>query len=230
MKSDQQLKDFYNGEYVDRFSRRHESDDRLVALTRLIKVGESGSVVDLACGNGLLMDALSPRVKSYTGVDFSQAFIDAADERKTALGITNANFVCADIEQYCSAHARTYDAAFALDFSEHVLDEDWLRMLASIRTCLKSRGTLYLHTPNADFIIEKMKANNFILKQFPEHIAVRNIAENAALLERAGFELVAVRSIAHYYNSLRWLHSLSYIPIVGKYFEARVFIEAAAPA
>lgn len=109
----------------------------------------------------------------------------------------------------------------------YVYDESWLCNLKSIRKCLKPNGTLYLHTPNSEFFIEKMKERNFILRQFPEHIAVRNIVENTVLLEQAGFKVNSIRLLPHY-NILRFLHPLSYIPFIGKWFNARLFIEAVA--
>ncbi|MCK4695894.1 MAG: hypothetical protein KAT74_09035, partial [Candidatus Cloacimonetes bacterium] len=66
---------------------------------------------------------------------------------------------------------------------------------------------------------------DFIFTQFPEHIAVRTPEHNASLLREADFIEIQVRLIPHY-NILRIVHPLSYIPILGKYFKARIFIEA----
>jgi len=60
-----------------------------------------------------------------------------------------------------------------MDFSEHVYDEEWREILRGIRSALKPTGRLYLHTPNAEFILEIMKARNLILARQPEHVAVR---------------------------------------------------------
>jgi hypothetical protein len=70
-----------------------------------------------------------------------------------------------------------------------------------------------------------MKRHNFLVKQFPEHIAVRNLKENIDLLEKAGFQVSKTQLIPHY-NILRFLHPLSFLPIIGRYFQARIFVEA----
>jgi hypothetical protein len=44
-----------------------------------------------------------------------------------------------------------------MDFSEHVYDDDWLKILSSIKNSIKSGGSLYLHTPNSLFFVEQMK-------------------------------------------------------------------------
>jgi hypothetical protein len=70
-----------------------------------------------------------------------------------------------------------------------------------------------------------MKARNFILKQYPGHIAVRDAQQNIALLEQAGFRDIEISFIPHY-NILKHLHWLSFLPTVGKYFQARLLIQA----
>jgi hypothetical protein len=73
-----------------------------------------------------------------------------------------------------------------------------------------------------------MKASGFILRQSPEHVAVRDLAENVRLLRAAGFDVRTTRAVRHY-NVLRHIHVLRHLPAVGRWFEARLFIEAVAP-
>lgn len=64
------------------------------------------------------------------------------------------------------------------------------------------------------------------MKQFPEHIAVRNSKEYLELLNEIGFSNIKVKFISHYILFLNFLHFLSYIPFFGEYFKARIFILA----
>ncbi len=221
MKSQAELKALHGEDYVNSF---RTSTYRLDRLLPYIDLPPNSSIVDYGCGNGMLMQLLSEKVKSYTGVDFSAPFIVAANHKKQSFGIQNAEFHCADIHDFAKANHEKFDAAFAMDFSEHVYDEDWLRILISMRQTLKPGGALYLHTPNGEFIIEIMKQHNFILKQFPEHIAVRDVEQNERLVKEAGFN-VTTRLMPHY-NILKYLHPLSYLPAIGKYFKARIFMKA----
>ena len=225
MKSSEELKQLHGDDYVEAYKKKLPM--RLERLLPFMRLDNSLRAADFACGNAMLMELIAPRVKSYTGVDFSEPFIRVANEKMAKLAIPNADFVCADISDFCAARAHTFDVAFAMDVSEHIYDADWLQVLRSIHSSLKPNGRLYLHTPNGEFFLERMKAKDFIVKQFPEHIAVRTPAHNAALLTEAGFKVAQMRLIPHY-NVLRAVHPLSYLPWVGPLFKARIFIEAVA--
>lgn len=66
-----------------------------------------------------------------------------------------------------------------------------------------------------------------VLKQFPEHIAARNGEGTKDMLIESGFDAakIKVETIAHY-NILKVFHPLGKLPVVGKYFQARLWIEA----
>lgn len=223
MKSKNELRKFYDEEYVAAFERH--STTRLIKILKHIDLNNRLNIVDYACGNGLLMELTSPKVKSYTGVDFSEPFIRAANLKKNQLDYTNATFFCSDISDFCRNFKSSFDVAFAMDFSEHVYDRDWISILREIRMTLNTAGKLYVHTPNAEFLLEILKRRNLILKQFPEHIAVRTARKNAELIEKAGYKVRNIWFIPHY-NAMRYIHFMSYIPVVGKYFKARILIEA----
>ncbi len=104
-------------------------------------------------------------------------------------------------------------------------DDEWADILSKMHSTLKSGGKLYLHTPNKNFILEIIKKNDLIIKQFKEHIAVRDVQHNVNLLIQAGFSDITVKLLSHY-NVLRYLHIFSVILFIGKYFKARIFITA----
>jgi len=214
----------YGEDYVNRFEK-NQSIERLRRLLPLMNLTLQSSVADFACGNGMLMELVAPIVREYAGVDFSRHFIDAANRKKAHLAIHNARFVCASIEDFCAEHPEYFDVALAMDVSEHIRDSEWISILASIKSSLKSSGRLYLHTPNADFLLEIMKSKHFLVKQFREHIAVRNPGQNAEMLYRAGFSKIETTFLPHY-NFLRYLQPLASLPGVGRYFKARIFIAA----
>lgn len=66
-----------------------------------------------------------------------------------------------------------------------------------------------------------------VLKQFPEHIAMRNGDDTKKIPIESGFDAnkIKVETIAHY-NILKVFHPLGKLPVVGKYFQARLWIEA----
>lgn len=227
MKTHEELKKLHGRDYVEKFESG-QSPMRLERLLPYLNLQSDMTVADFACGNGMLAAQAAPRVRQYVGVDFSPEFIDSARRRAQVLGLGNAEFACAEIAEFCRQNPSRFDAAFAMDFSEHVYDVEWAAILAAVRSALKQGGKFYLHTPNAGFFLEIMKRHNFIVRQFPEHIAVRTVRENAGLIEQAGFVVDRVRLLPHY-NVLRCLHFLSWLPLLGHYFQARIFIEAHKP-
>lgn len=197
MLSENELKKLHSDDYVKGFETS-KSKFRLERLSHLLDLNSSHNVVDFACGSGIMLPLVGNKVNSYTGVDFSEDFISLAKSNASKLSISNANFECKDILEFCSLNKESFDVAFAMDFSEHVYDDQWQKLLAAIRNSLKPGGKIYLHTPNAEFFLEKMKAKNFIVKQFPQDIAVRSPQENCDMLERCGFKIRVIKLIPHY--------------------------------
>jgi 2-polyprenyl-6-hydroxyphenyl methylase/3-demethylubiquinone-9 3-methyltransferase len=231
MKSIEELKELHGDEYAKNFD---QSDSyRLERLIARMNISSHAKVVDFACGSGMLLEYIAPRVQSYVGVDFSEPFIKIANAKKNKfasqskdnLWAKKARFECTSIQDFCRKNPGAFDVGFAMDISEHVYDEEWLDILKHIQPSMAVGGKLYLHTPNGRFFLEIMKRHNFFVKQFPEHIAVRNLEENLALLKKAGFRISKARLIPHY-NILRFLHPLSFLPVIGPYFQARIFVEA----
>jgi cyclopropane fatty-acyl-phospholipid synthase-like methyltransferase len=148
-----------------------------------------------------------------------------AQERARAAGCANAYFHLGDITEFARMHPGEFDVAFALDISEHVPDTEWAAIVSSLHTALKPGGLAICHTPNLDFFVERMKDRNFLLRQFPQHVAVRTLERNAAFFQQAGFSRIQATTLPHY-NILRLLDPLSRLPVVGRYFAARVLIVA----
>lgn len=217
-------KKLHGPEYLKRFEQADVSG-RLKRLVNLMKFDKGSALADFGCGSGMILPLVANSVGYYYGIDFSENFINCAKENQSKLGIINASFFCEDIASFCERHYETIDHALCLDLSEHVYDDEWTSILESIHRCLKPGGTLYLHTPNAIFFVEQMKARNLVLKQFAQHIAVRTTNHNLLLIQRAGFKDTRVTYIAHY-NLLRFVHPLSVLPLIGSFFRARIFLEA----
>ncbi|HET9483705.1 MAG TPA: class I SAM-dependent methyltransferase, partial [Xanthomonadales bacterium] len=146
--------------------------DRLARLVPLLELRPDDRVVDFAAGTGVLAHLVADRVASYDGVDFSPDFVAFARRRASDAGLANAKFHCRDIVDFCAEHADEFDLVTAMDFSEHVGDEDFLRIFSGAHRILKPGGRLVVYTPNLDFFYERMKAAG-LAKQFPQHIAVR---------------------------------------------------------
>lgn len=211
--------------YDDRYAAEYDPHavPRIERMLPYFNLSAGDAVADFGCGNGVLLELLSPRVREYVGVDFSDAFVRVAEQRREAAGIQNGRFECVDIVEFCDAHAQTFDAGFALDFSEHIYDEQFLRIFRAIHQSLKPGGALYLHTPNGEYFMEHLRARG-VLTQIDGHVAVRDVRAYRALLADCGFDDVQVRYLAHYLYPASAFHALGRLPIVGRWFRARLLL------
>lgn len=211
--------DHYAQQFID--SKQIKRVERL--LERII-LPPRARVLDAGCGTGILSSLVSPRCAAYTGVDFSHAMLQRARLRVSEKGLENCEFICDDLITHMNARQEVYDAIFMLDISEHVPDPEWARIVAASRYALKPDGRVYLHTPNLEFVVERLKQVG-LMRQFSEHVAVRDAAGNVKFFLDAGFAAVDCTVLPHY-NVLRLLHPLSKLPVVGGCFSARLWIVA----
>jgi cyclopropane fatty-acyl-phospholipid synthase-like methyltransferase len=220
-RSEEELRAIYDQRYVDHYDAH--AVRRLRRMLPFFELSGHEIVADFGCGNGVLLELISPHVREYVGVDFSEAFVRAAERRRDEQGIRNGAFHCADVVTFCARHANHFDAAFALDFSEHIYDDQFLRIGRAIHGALKPGAPLYLHTPNGEYFMERLRASG-VLRPIEGHVAVRDAARNEALLVQCGFTDVRVRHLAHYLRAAAAFHALGALPVVGRHFRARLFL------
>jgi 2-polyprenyl-3-methyl-5-hydroxy-6-metoxy-1,4-benzoquinol methylase len=220
----EELRDMYRSGYV--LKHKNPPVKRIHNILKHIKLNRTDVVADYACGDGILMESVYNRAGRYVGIDFSDELLRCARDRQQRIKASNVEFICQDIVTFCEENQGRFDKAFALDFSEHIYDDIFVSIFSAVRSSLKADGKLYLHTPNAGYFIEILKKIR-ILDQFPEHIAVRSGSELVDLLKLAGFTNASVSYLPHY-NILKILHFLSIMPVLGKYFQARLLIECSA--
>jgi len=216
-----QLRDIYNKEYVNAY---HKTDkNRLGRLLNYFDLKNSDIIADYACGNGLLLETVHDKIKKYYGIDFSEEFISEAKNRTAKNKITNGIFIQTDIISFCNDHEHEFDKAFALDFTEHIYDDELYEIFASIKKSIKTEGKLFIHTPNGDYFLEILKKTGLI-KQTSGHVAVRSSKQYSALLKKIGYSNIEVIYLPHYIKLLSRFHFLSKIPLIGKFFNARLLI------
>ena len=220
--SNEQRQGMHSGGYVELVDAVPIS--RMTRLIPLMSLTPSMRLVDFACGSGPLAALVDGNVASYDGVDFSQDFVDAARRIAEQKQLSNVTFHCESIDAFCARQSLRFDVVVANDFSEHIYDQDFLSIFRGAFRILSDGGHLYLYTPNLEFFWEWMKQVG-LAKQFPQHIAVRNADQYRRLLIDCGFtaEHIQVHYLAHF-NVFKYLHPLSHLPLIGKWFRAKLFI------
>ena len=150
-------------------------------------------VLDLGSARGDVCFLLAPRVKKAIGVDASPRAVELAEAARRKRGLENVRFVLGDVATLDPIPDRSIDVAGAFDLLEHIDDETVRQMLRALARVLKPGGVFAAYTPNREHYVERMKAHGFLLKQFPEHIAVRRPGEIRRLLELEGWRVAQMR-------------------------------------
>jgi SAM-dependent methyltransferase len=104
---------------------------------------KAARVLDLGCGNGRLLSALSlAGYRDLLGVDCSPESVRLARARGFCVEQR-------DLGEFCRASHREFDLICAFDVIEHFTKSELVEVLRSIYDCMALGGVLLLQTPNA---------------------------------------------------------------------------------
>ncbi len=124
-------------------SKYHTEYNAILAHYKVVSCLEHASgksLLDLACGDGLMTSMFSHHFERVVGVDASHAHIEEARRR-----VPSARFFESLIEDF-ETHEK-FDAVFLLDILEHVIDP--IAVLEKAASFLSPEGVLIAHVPNA---------------------------------------------------------------------------------
>jgi SAM-dependent methyltransferase len=226
--------DLYPDEYFEQLHRVtkfaaperkwRERDRDILSLARPTP---EKTVLDLGSALGDVCFLLAPHVAEAVGVDASPRAVELAEERRRERGFSNVRFLQNDVAKLAGVADASVDVAGAFDLLEHVDDDTVRRMLGALRRVLKPGGVFVAYTPNREHYVERLKAVNLFLKQFPEHIAVRRPREIRQLLEEEGWRVRPIRYSTAPFPVVRWIErALAPMPLVGGLFRYRILVEA----
>jgi SAM-dependent methyltransferase len=226
--------DLYPDEYFEQLHRVtkfaaperkwRERDRDILSLARPTP---EKTVLDLGSALGDVCFLLAPQVAEAVGVDASPRAVELAEERRRERGFSNVRFLQNDVAKLAGVADASVDVAGAFDLLEHVDDDTVRRMLGALRRVLKPGGVFVAYTPNREHYVERLKAVNLFLKQFPEHIAVRRPREIRQLLEEEGWRVRPIRYSTAPFPVVRWIErALAPMPLVGGLFRYRILVEA----
>jgi SAM-dependent methyltransferase len=231
--------DLYPDEYFDQLHRitpfaapQRKWAERDRDILSLARPSPEETMLDLGSALGDVCFLLAPRVKEAIGMDASPRALELAQARARERGLRNVRFIPGDVADLATIPEESIDVAGAFDLLEHVDDDTVRRMLRSLVRVLKPGGRFVAYTPNREHYVERFKARGFLLKQFPEHIAVRRPRDIRKLLEEEGWRVRSLRYSPAPFPGVRWLERVLWrLPVVGSFFRYRILLEAEpAPA
>ena len=153
-----------------------------------------------------------------------------AERARAAAGSRTSRFAQGDVADLSQFPDASFEAVAAIDLVEHVDDPTLAAMLRETRRVLKSGGRLGLYTPDRAHYVERLKAHDFVLKQFPQHIAVRRADAYRRFLADAGFSIDLDAWSVSPFPGVRWVErALAPLPLVGPTFRYRILMRAVKP-
>ncbi len=208
--------------------RKYEERNR--DALRVVDLGPADRVLELGSARGDVTFVLASRAREVVGLDASDDALELAERARRARGIGNVSFVKGDVADLSMFADASFDAVAAIDLVEHVDDPTLEAMLRESRRVLAAGGRLGLYTPDRAHYVERLKAHDFILRQFPQHIAVRRADAYRRFLAEAGFAVDLDTWSVSPFPVVRLLESaLAPLPLVGETFRYRILLRAVKP-
>ncbi len=133
-----------------RRSKYHTNYNQVLAFYKVRSCLENAagdSLLDIACGDGMLTEMFGPHFKTIVGVDASSRHLDEARRR-----LPSAVFHESLIEEFETEDR--FDAVFMLELLEHV--QNPVAVLKKAASFLKPKGRLIVHVPNCDAVNRKI--------------------------------------------------------------------------
>ena len=208
--------------------RKYEERNRDTLLVVLPK--PSDRILELGSARGDVSFFLAAHAKEVVGVDASDDALALAEAGRAQRGVSNVCFVKSDVADLSIFPDASFDAVAAIDLVEHIDDPTLAAMLGECRRVLAAGGRLGLYTPDRAHYVERLKAHDFVLKQFPQHISVRRADAYRRLLAEAGFRVELDAYSVSPFPGVRWIEAaLAPLPLVGPTFRYRILLRVVKP-
>ena len=157
------------------------------------------NIVDIGCGSGHLLDALSGASKNQVGIEPCSPYLTSIIEK---------GYEAYSSIQDCANKGREkyFDFGFSIQVIEHVLNPRLF--LEDIRLLLKPGADLLISTPNRDDILMSLMPDDFPSFFYrTQHRWYFDANSLEFCAKSAGFEIVEMKYIHRYgmSNTLHWL-------------------------
>ncbi len=156
--------------------------DAIKSLKKIEKHSRRGknSLLDIGCGRGYFLDEARKLGWKVSGIDYSKKIIDYAKKRLD-LGVR-----CVDIFKYYPK--KKFDIVTLNQVIEHVSDPQ--KLIEKCYGLLKSKGIIYIATPNIDSTSARVLKEDFDHLIPPEHLGYFNKKTLSRALEGCCFKVL----------------------------------------
>jgi ubiquinone/menaquinone biosynthesis C-methylase UbiE len=166
------------------------NEDALARIVRLAEAGADDTVLDVACGPGLLACAFAPVVRHVTGIDVTPAMLDQARALERAKGLGNITWDIAEVPPLPYPGGRFSIVTCRFSF-HHMIDP--LAVLQEMRRVCAPGGRVVV----ADLTPHAAKAADFNAAEKvrdPSHTRAMPLEELSELFQRVGLHILRTES------------------------------------
>lgn len=177
--------DYFGGGASGYRDYAHQEPSLRVTFRRLLRILErrgltGGSLLEVGCGFGYLLEEATPRFRRRVGTEMSPAAAARAEHRADRV-------VCGGVADL--GPGERYDTIVALQVIEHVYEP--VPFVRSLAERLRPGGVLVLSTPNMGSPWRRVLGRRWPSFKVPEHVVFYDNRTLPALMRRAGLEGLA---------------------------------------
>jgi ubiquinone/menaquinone biosynthesis C-methylase UbiE len=166
--------------------------DALRMLVDFSGVTGTDTMLDVACGPGLIVAAFAKHARQVTGIDVTPAMIDRAVAHCAAQGLDNVRFHTGDAQ-----HLPFADRTFSLvvsRFAFHHMEQPQAVLAEMARVCAPRGRILLVDGVCADDVEKAAAFNNVERIRDPSHVEFRPVSQVVGWFTTAGMPVVGVKT------------------------------------
>lgn len=137
----------------------------------------SGSLLEVGCGYGYLLEEARPYFNKLIATDFSPGAVEKAAQKADRVYLGGIEALPQD---------ERFDCIIAVEVIEHIYDPN--RFVASLKAMINPGGWLVLATPNMGSWWRKVLNKRWPSFKLPEHVTYFDQRTLTALFEKHGFD------------------------------------------
>jgi ubiquinone/menaquinone biosynthesis C-methylase UbiE len=156
--------------------RRNEEEAHFL---RIFRPASTMRVLEVGSGGGRWSFFLADKVSSVTGIDFSSAMVELADQQRIARGLDNVRFINTDLLNFNDG--QKYDLVYFSGVLQYMNDEEVMESIRKARSMLSPGGVII----SRDTV---QQLERVVLEgEYP--VVYRTVDEYAGLFLNGGFHM-----------------------------------------
>ena len=160
------------------------NEDALRMIVEAAEAGPDDTVLDVACGGGIVVCAFAAHVRHATGIDMTAAMLERARRLAAEKGVANVAWQEGDV-----AHLPYPDGAFTIvvtRFAVHHFPDPGAVMREMVRVCAPGGRIVVVDTYASADPPKAAEFNRLELLRDPSHVRCLALAELRGLFQSAG--------------------------------------------